>query len=52
MTRVAPLVRGQVMVNLRDRNAGVEVYGISAADLATIPRIADPETAIGDIARF
>ena len=52
VTRVAPLVRGQVMVNLRDRNAGVEVYGISAADLATIPRIANPETAIGNIADF
>lgn len=52
VTRVAPLVRGQVMVNLRDRNAGVEVYGISAQDLGTIPRIADPEFAQGDIKAF
>ncbi|ARE84822.1 lipoprotein-releasing system transmembrane protein LolE [Roseovarius mucosus] len=52
VTRVAPLVKGQVMANARDRNAGVQVYGITAQDLATIPRVADPETAVGDIARF
>lgn len=52
VTRVAPLVRGQVMVNLRDRNAGVEVYGISAQNFGTIPRIADPEFAQGDIKAF
>jgi lipoprotein-releasing system permease protein len=52
VTRVAPLVKGQVMANARDRNAGVQVYGITAQDLATIPRVADPETGVGDIARF
>ena len=52
VTRVAPLVRGQVMANLRQANAGIEIYGISAADLGTIPRIADPESAQGDLARF
>lgn len=52
VTRVAPLVRGQVMANFRAQNAGVEVYGISAADLATIPRIANPRAHSGDIARF
>ncbi len=52
VTRVAPLVKGQVMANARDRNAGVQVYGITAQDLATIPRVADPETSVGDIARF
>ena len=52
VTRAAPLVRGQVMANFRNENAGIEVYGISAADLATIPRVANPETAAGDIARF
>jgi lipoprotein-releasing system permease protein len=50
--RAAPLVRGQVMVNLRSRNAGVEVYGMTLENLRTLPRIADPETAQGDIARF
>ncbi len=52
VTRVAPLVRGQVMATANGRNAGVEVFGIAAEGLATLPRIADPEEAAGDIARF
>ncbi|SMX42510.1 lipoprotein-releasing ABC transporter permease subunit [Maliponia aquimaris] len=52
VTRVAPLVKGQVMATADGQNAGVEVFGIAAADLAAIPRIADPETGHGDLARF
>ncbi|MFC7705323.1 lipoprotein-releasing ABC transporter permease subunit [Plastorhodobacter daqingensis] len=52
VTRVAPMVRGQVMVAHEGRNAGAEVMGLAAADLATIPRIADPATGQGDMARF
>ena len=52
VTRAAPLVRGQVMANMRSRNAGVEVYGIKSADLKTLPGIANPETSTGDISRF
>jgi len=52
VTRVAPLVKGQVMANARERNAGVQVFGIAPGDLATIPRIANPETARGDIGQF
>ncbi|MEM6741816.1 MAG: lipoprotein-releasing ABC transporter permease subunit [Pseudomonadota bacterium] len=52
VTRVAPLIKGQVMATARGRNAGVEVYGIAAADLATIPRVADAEVSRGDISRF
>ena len=52
VTRAAPLVRGQVMVNLRDRNAGVQVFGLAPEHLAGLPRIADPETSQGDIGRF
>jgi len=52
VTRVAPLVRAQVMANVGQSNAGVEVYGIAPENLTTIPRIADPETALGDINRF
>ena len=52
VTRVAPLVKGQVMANARDRNAGVQVFGIRPEDLATLPRVADPETSRGEIARF
>ncbi|WP_299427694.1 lipoprotein-releasing ABC transporter permease subunit [uncultured Shimia sp.] len=52
VTRAAPLVKGQVMGNLRNRNAGVEVFGMRADDLAELPRIADPTTSDGDIARY
>jgi len=52
VTRAAPLIKGQVMANARDRNAGVEVLGIAPEDLATIPRIADPATAAGEIGDF
>lgn len=52
VTRVAPLVRGQVMATYQGRNSGVEVYGIEAKNLVTLPRIADPETAQGDIGNF
>ena len=52
VTRVAPLIKGQVMASMRDRNAGVEVFGIAPADLETIPRVAHPEEALGDISQF
>ncbi|MFP4569958.1 lipoprotein-releasing ABC transporter permease subunit [Rhodosalinus sp.] len=52
VTRAAPLVRGQVMATGNARNTGAEIYGIAAGDLATLPRIADPEMASGDIDRF
>jgi lipoprotein-releasing system permease protein len=52
VARAAPLVKGQVMANNRDRNAGVEVFGIHAADLMTIPGVAGAEDALGDITRF
>ncbi|KEJ98200.1 lipoprotein-releasing system permease protein [Pseudosulfitobacter pseudonitzschiae] len=50
--RAAPLVRGQVMANMRQANAGVEVFGIELADLKGLPRIADPTTSLGDIDNF
>ncbi|WP_299406363.1 lipoprotein-releasing ABC transporter permease subunit [uncultured Roseobacter sp.] len=50
--RAAPLVRGQVMAAYQGRNAGVEIYGIAPEDLLSLPRIADPETARGDISDF
>lgn len=52
VVRTAPLVRGQVMAAFQSRNAGVEVYGILAEDLATLPRIANPDTARGNIGDF
>ena len=50
--RAAPLIKGQVMANAQGRNAGIEVFGIALDDLRTIPRVADPDAAEGDIARF
>ena len=52
VTRVAPLVRGQVMANFDGRNAGVEVFGIAQDDLMTIPRVAGSTESLGDIGRF
>ncbi|MBU2959604.1 ABC transporter permease [Citreicella sp. C3M06] len=52
VTRVAPLVKGQVMATANSRNAGVEVFGIAADDLRAIPRIADPETGRGTLDDF
>ena len=52
VTRAAPLVKGQVMASARGATTGVEVFGIAPGDLATIPRIANPETAQGDLAAF
>ncbi|MEQ6202547.1 lipoprotein-releasing ABC transporter permease subunit [Sulfitobacter sp. HNIBRBA2951] len=52
VTRAAPILRGQVMATFQGNNAGMEIYGISAENLATIPRIANPQAASGDIARF
>ena len=40
------------MINLRNRNAGVQVYGMTADNLASLPRIADPATSLGDISRY
>ncbi|MEL6801427.1 MAG: lipoprotein-releasing ABC transporter permease subunit [Pseudomonadota bacterium] len=52
VTRAAPLVRAQVMLNARDENTGAEVFGIRGDDLRTIPRLMNPQAAIGDINRF
>ena len=52
VTRAAPLVRGQVMATLGERSNVAEVYGITRENLETIPRVANPKTARGDLARF
>ena len=52
VTRAAPLVKGQVMANLRQRNAGVQVFGIAAKDIVTLPGIAQSDTSIGSLADF
>ena len=52
VVRVAPLVRGEVLVSSTSGAAGVQVFGISGEHLRGLERIADPETAIGDINEF
>ncbi|MGR3467210.1 MAG: ABC transporter permease, partial [Shimia sp.] len=52
VVRAAPLVTSQVMAASGQYNTGVQVIGIRAEDLADIRRIAQPEEAWGDIARF
>ena len=48
----AAVIRGQVMASHEGRNAGVEVTGITPADLANVPLVASPERAMGDLAAF
>lgn len=50
--QAAPLIKGQVMASRGDRNAGVQVYGIHAQDLAKIPGVAQSDVAYGDLGRF
>lgn len=52
VTRAAPLIKNQVLATVGDRNAGVEVRGITLEDLKGLPRIADPETSQGSIEDF
>ena len=52
VTRAAPLVRGQAMVTFGDRSNVAEVFGITLADLKTIPRVAASPEALGDINAF
>ncbi|MDJ0826963.1 MAG: lipoprotein-releasing ABC transporter permease subunit [Rhodobacter sp.] len=52
VTRAAPLVKGQVMANLRANNTGVEVFGLTLENLKTIPRVAGADDRWGDIERF
>ncbi|MFD3190562.1 lipoprotein-releasing ABC transporter permease subunit [Sedimentitalea sp. HM32M-2] len=52
VTRVAPLIKGQVLASRGENSAGVEVFGIAAADLISLPGIAEAEQSFGDLTRF
>ena len=52
VTHAAPLIKGQVMASARGDTAGVQVFGINRKDLDSLPRIVNPETSQGDLARF
>ncbi len=50
--RVAPLVKGQVLITNRDRSSGVQVFGMRPDDLRDLPGIAESEEAVGDLSEF
>ncbi|MEK9570483.1 MAG: ABC transporter permease, partial [Paracoccaceae bacterium] len=50
--RSAPLIRGQVMASANAMTTGVDVFGISPANILSIRRVVDPETSIGNIKNF
>lgn len=52
VTRAAPLMRGQVMVTAFDQTTGGDVYGMTAEDLATLPRIGTGTKAQGFLADY
>lgn len=52
VVRAAPLIKGKVFATHRNSNTGIEVFGITLANLKTIPRIAEPEQFLGEIDRF
>lgn len=52
VTRVAPLIKGQVMATMGQATLGAEVYGMREADLETIPRIGIGSDAQGNIKAF
>ena len=52
VTRVAPLVRGQVLITARGTSSGADVYGIKPEDIRTLPGIADAEQSAGSLDNF
>lgn len=52
VTRVAPLIKGQVLISLRNSSSGAEIYGIAREDLESLPGIAESEQSMGDITRL
>jgi lipoprotein-releasing system permease protein len=52
VVHAAPVIRSQVMASAPGRNAGVEVIGIAAEDLAAVPLVSAPEAGFGDLDRL
>ncbi len=49
VTRVAPMIEGQVMASTDAGNSGALIRGMRAADLRTLPGVANPEEAEGSL---
>lgn len=52
VTRVAPMIEGQVLATANGRNMGILVYGQRKEDLDTIPLVNNPETVEGSLDRY
>ena len=52
VTHAVPVVTGNVIGNLRDRNAPVDLQGIRLEDLMRFPSVAKPEMASGELSRL
>ncbi len=50
VARAAPIVEGQVMASGPAGSAGALIRAYAPADLATLPALAEPEEALGDVA--
>ncbi|MEL6217671.1 MAG: lipoprotein-releasing ABC transporter permease subunit [Pseudomonadota bacterium] len=52
VTRAAPTIERQLLAASDQANSGALVRGLTPEDLATLPGVANPEEAVGDLARF
>lgn len=52
VTRAAPLIKSQVMISYGGNRAGVQVLGLSEENLLSLPSIANPERALGNISNY
>jgi len=52
VTRAAPIIKSQVMASNNGNRTGVQVIGVIEKDLATLPRISNPESSSGHITNF
>ena len=52
VTRVAPVVKGQVMAVYKEQNTGLQVFGITKSDLENTPRIGGQPTEMGTLDDF
>ena len=52
VTRVAPIIRAQVMASANRKNTGVEVFGETYEDMQTVPLVAEPETFSGTLEAY
>ena len=52
VTRVAPIIRAQVMASANRKNTGVEVFGETYDDMLTVPLVAEPETFSGTLEAY